>query len=312
MKITSFLKALVCCFILGSTHTLLAQTNTYHLIVGSYVSFDLADQKIKDLAREGYEAIVVFPNDKAKRYRVSIYHSKTRNEVQSYSAMLKRQGRDAGWIYLEEPPKPNEVIVQNTPPPFSRSVTPNVTQPSTTTRAINTNITYHLIVGSYKDMISANDYANELIGKGFETIILQPDDVSDSYRVSIYFTHDKAEINAYASSVRRQGKVKGWIYEQHREDGTRSVAPSQAAPATPISAGQFYLITASFKDHVAATEHAVKVRREGLKPMILLPKPGETARYRIAVFNSSQRAEVVAYQRQLKNQGKDGGWILNQ
>ncbi len=312
MKYASLFRTTFCLFFFTTfTLGLFAQAEMYHLIVGSYVTFGQANQKIKSIAPKGYDAVIIFPNDKAKRYRVSIYRSKKQNEVQAYQAMLKREGVEKSWIYLEEPPKPKEKKTETVlnPAPFDeRSLSPTKDKEAAEE---NSDLTYYLVAGSFNDLESANIYANELVEESFETTILYPDAANNKYKVSIYYTENRAEIDAYATYLRRQGKVKGWIYNQHRLDGTRAVAPSKLAPAIPAG-NMFYLIRGSYKSHIAATDFAAKMRKEGHQPMILLPSPNDVSRYRVAIYRADVRADVAAYQQKIKNQGKEAGWIFQQ
>jgi len=307
-------------------HTLQAQqeSTTYHLIVGSFKTFEQADQHIRKLAAEGIEAVTLFPNSQTKLYRVSVYHSKNRDEVKAFQANLKRLGKEAGWIYAEKPlPPPAKTQapaaaaaaeIQTTARSLTAASASKSSPPATTSNPeIDPNITYYLIAGSHPDFETANNHAAELQADGFETLILLPDEESDKYRVSVYFTHDKREIDAYASYLRRGGKVKGWILARHGAAPANELAAPRGELTRSIPSGQqYYLIRGSFKNRTSAEQFMAEMRQAGYQTYLLQPTPNSRNRYRVAIYRAPNRAEVEAFQKTLKSQGKEAGWILQQ
>ena len=70
-------------------------------------------------------------------------------------------------------------------------------------------VTYHVIVGSFKDFGNARGLRNTMVGKGYQVRILAAG--IDYYRVSASQTQDKAEANQILQSIRSQGYESAWL-----------------------------------------------------------------------------------------------------
>ncbi|MEL6676058.1 MAG: SPOR domain-containing protein [Bacteroidota bacterium] len=77
-------------------------------------------------------------------------------------------------------------------------------------------VTYHLIVGSFKYAAGASEYVAQLKGEGYNNpVILSPESGSSmTHKVSVFESHSREEVEAYANKLKQLGKKTGWVYVQ--------------------------------------------------------------------------------------------------
>ncbi|RMG75624.1 MAG: hypothetical protein D6722_00710 [Bacteroidetes bacterium] len=166
----------------------------YHLIAASFQSLESAASAMQSLRQDGFEPYVIMPRTPGGMYRVSVYRADAEREAKTYSKMLKRRGKNPGWVYEEEP----------------GTVTTHGIGLAPTRRMGGTAITYHLIAGSVKTFTQAQAVADKLKAKGHDPLIMFPETgISETYRVSAYRATDRKQVKSYQT----QHKLEGWIFE---------------------------------------------------------------------------------------------------
>jgi len=293
---------------LASSH-LMAQQAYYHLIAGSFDEFSAASEMVSTLEAKGSKPVLLFPGEGSERYRVSVFQSLNRNEVAAYHKTLKRNGQGKNYWILSMNPQ-----AQNSNPTNMRTAQ----QPVPTD---GTGKVYHLIVGSFDNLGAADRSVTALEEQGYEPYVLMPGGQVNNYRVSVYRSMDREEIETYSSLLRKRGKQNGWIYEE--EPGTTTtfnqpIAPDYArlTPGTemrPPSANDktYHLIAGSFERFDQASEFADLMRNKGYNPFIMFPEMSDGKSFRVSVYQSTQRKRVEAFKQNLAQQGTEG-WIFVQ
>ncbi len=296
----------------------------YHLIIASYKSFEAANNFVEVLQQKGIQAYIVFPEAEGNVYRVSIYGSPDKAMVSSYKGQMKN--RYEGWIYFQDVPEqlknqtPRLSAVQGTIASPSRPMN-NPRQDLIPGLENPRGVMYYLILGSYDSYEAAQKRADALRTNKYEPDILLPTANTPKYRVYVYATGDKAEIEAYANRLETTHRQSGWIYAQPVElmpfenglpepsfasRGQNSRPLPQENPRmqpSPVSFN-FYLIAASFKKLKQAQQFAQELVREGFSPLILTDD-GSNGHYRVSIYHAYSRDEVQYYADQLrKTQGK--------
>ncbi|MEM7367119.1 MAG: SPOR domain-containing protein [Bacteroidota bacterium] len=80
----------------------LPPVNNYHLVTGSFTALKSANRYVAQLKKQGYSSIIILPSSgSSQTYRVSVFRSSKRSEVEAFSNKWKNQGKEAGWIYEE-------------------------------------------------------------------------------------------------------------------------------------------------------------------------------------------------------------------
>ncbi len=277
----------------------------FYLIAGSFHSFDKANEALEELEDQGFKPIILFPDgDQKDLYRVSIYQAKKRTEVVQYQALLKGQGRKAGWIYEGKAPTATAATATS-----SRAWVQPIPD--------GAKEVHYLIVASLKGYPEALETAAELNGKGYETEILFPGSGSDHYRISVYRAVDREEIDAYASMLKRQGKESGWIHTESLGTAGAMASRSVPVPASSVtrSAGaakglRFHLIVGSYENYMVALDYSEQLKEKGYDALVIFPdKP--TGSYRVSIYHSDSRTEVAGFGQNQKRQGKPTGWVFD-
>jgi cell division septation protein DedD len=299
----------VLCF-LGSS--LMAQQSYHHLIAGSFDDFASANEMMASLRTKGDNPALIFPSKTSERYRVSVFQSANREEVETYQKNLKRKGRGKNFWILSYAPEGDQAQVTNMRTAQKESM-PND----------GSGNTYHLIVGSFDNLTAADRSVLALEEQGYEPYVLVPGGEMDKYRVSVYRSMDREEIETYGKLLRKRGKKDGWIYEE--EEGTitnfsqvgtaesnnaRLEPGEKKATATP-SDQTFHLIAGSFASFDQASDFADLMRTKGYNPFIMFPEDGNGQSWRVSVYQSTMRGRVETFKQKLGKQGTNG-WILAQ
>ncbi len=275
----------------------------YHLVVGSYGTFETAKSFVDALAQRGYKSYIIFPEPGGTTYRIGLFNAKDRQAVENFSKQL--QGKLKGWIYLEDipsewPSKAQGVIEEQT-----IGVATPVTEGTM----------YYLILGSFSSYETAEELANRLRENKYEPEILLPTLDAPTYRVHVYATQNKSEIEAYANKLERTGRETGWIYEQPADLVAfgRGISDGQSrVTQTSVLRAKFdyYLIAASFKDLASARVFADEKLAEGFFPLIIAPDD-PSGNYRVSVYHANDRSELEYFSDQNNPRTKENLWIYS-
>ena len=187
----------------------------YYLITNSYSDYESASRRMEELKVNGYEPDVLLPTYSSPYYRVYVFVTKEKDQIKAYQTMLQRTGRDKGWIFEQTA---NDAIMSGG---YSDLDTDPVEKNSTSYSSKSTGKTtyseseygFHLIGASYKDLPSAQSFAFSMQAMGFYPVILSPDTKSSYYRVSLYQTHTRREMDVYSQQVKKNMANKFWILE---------------------------------------------------------------------------------------------------
>ena len=299
----------------------------YHLIIASYKSFEAANNFVEVLQQKGIQAYIVFPEADGNVYRVSIYGSPDRAMVASYKSQMRNKYE--GWIYFQDiPQQPASQKLRMNPNTGSvtRPPTNNPQQRLISGLENSQGVMYYLILGSYDSYETAQKRANSLRTNKYEPDILLPTANTPKYRVYVYATGDKAEIEAYAQRLETTHRQSGWIYAQpvelmpfenglpepsfaSRGQNNRPLPQENTSMQPSPVSFNFYLIAASFRKLKQAQQFAQELVREGFSPLILTDD-GSNGHYRVSIYHAYSREEVQYYADQLrKSQGKKY-WIF--
>jgi len=182
----------------------------YYLILGSFSTYEAAEELSNRLRENKYEPEILLPTIEAPTYRVYVYSTDDKVEIEAYESKLRRTGRETGWIYEQ----PADLVA------FSRGLSDQgmfsrASAPSD--NVLRANFSYYLIAASFKDLASAQQHANQRIDQGYFPIIIAPETPDGYYRVSVYHTNDREELEYYAQQNRvattRSASDKFWIFE---------------------------------------------------------------------------------------------------
>lgn len=176
----------------------------YHLIVGSFQTYEKASEALVEYEDKGLEPYIVFPVGEVKAYRISVYVADNREEVASYSNMLSRSGMQKGWIF-------EEAGTTTSQSPLAGNTRSNARLASANTSA-TTGAVYHLIGGSFKRYDDATSYMDAARTFGGVPQILWPEDgEQENFRVSIISSSNRSEVEAFKRQLEARGLQAGWI-----------------------------------------------------------------------------------------------------
>lgn len=295
------LRSAIMLFLFSMCLSLTAQTGAYyHLINGSFAKFEDASAQVNLLKQQGYNPVVLFPSDDSKHYRVSIYHSLDQNEVRQFASQAKKQGKPSGWVLtLTDPSSASIAAVKGSTSATARTAAPTPTTPGN----------YHLIVGSFAEFDQADALVMSLAQQGYEPYVIFPQGSEKAFRVSVYNSQDRGEIEAYTAMMKKRGKEKGWIYEEKDPAPNTLATNFRVATRGGDAVETFHLIGGSFQRYDQASAYAEEARKTGHSPTILFPNMTGSDRYRVSLYSSDKKAEITRYRKQLEKEGKPAGWI---
>lgn len=291
-----------------------AQDTYYHLIAGSFDELTPANELAESFESRSYNPAVLLPRKPGGRYRVSVYRTTSRAEIDAYAKSLGTAG-ESYWVLAL---KGQEVARTNA----------RMTQPGKVVDPDENS--YHLIVGSLDDFASAEEKVLELEKEGFEPYIIHPDGSSSRYRVSVFMSQDREEINTYQAFLRKRKSYGGWIYEAkpgepanlagsdrnfENSPGARLVGQNQRGESTTTETGNVvhYLIAGSFENFDQASRLSDALRLKGYSPMVMFPDPGVSDYFRVSVYQSTRRNRVEEFQKKYKQQtNNNNAWIFTQ
>lgn len=93
---------------------------------------------------------------------------------------------------------------------------------------------------------------------------------------------------------------------------TQEAAPTDANARKLPPIKNYHLVTGSFTSLKSANRYVAQLKKQGQSSIIILPSSGSSQTYRVSVFRSSKRNEVVAFSNKWKKQGKEAGWIYEE
>ncbi len=173
----------------------------YHLIMGSFQTYEKAEEELTSLKSKGLEPYIVFPTGNVQAYRVSVYTADERSEVQAYATMLGRSGHSGAWILEEASTSTSQSIIGAS----SSTANARVATASGAT-------TYYLIGGSFKRYDEATEYMDAARSMGATPEILWPaNGEQGNFRVSLKSSKNRAEVDAFKQQLEAGGNNSSWI-----------------------------------------------------------------------------------------------------
>ncbi len=173
----------------------------YHLVVGSHPSFEVAQVQVDQLTSKGMEPYVVFPMGEISAFRVSVFNSANKREIDAYAARLRQRYPSMNNWILEE---------QATSSTLNPALSQRVSRPAGTATAGAT--TYYLVGGNFARYDQASDFAEASRAYGAQPRILVPDQGQQgNFRVSLWESTSKSEVEAYQQRLVQRGLPGGWI-----------------------------------------------------------------------------------------------------
>lgn len=299
--------ALVLGMLLMTPGWALAQ-EVHHLIAGSFKDFETAGEMVTSLKMKGYSPLVIFPDATTKKYRVSVYNSLSRTEVDAFAESLKAKDRSTKsyWIYSQQDPTAMATRGQDDSSNKRKAKKGKV-------KLDHEAPVYHLIKSSMNSFEAAQESVDALSAKGYEPYIIFPSAAQTGYRVSVYASNDRDEVQAYSNLLKKKGEAAGWIYQEMPGTdvtSTLGVATSSTARMPSASGKTYHLIGGSFKNFDQASEYANDMKAKGYDPLIMFPELGKFDTFRVSVYRSTNRSEVNSYNQSMKSKGDKGGWVF--
>ena len=290
-----------------------SQGNFYYLIAGSFNNFERASEMVISLKSKGYSPQILFPTENSAKYRVSVYHSLNKQEVATYSSNLKKSDRGARsfWVYeLSNEGTTRSVAGTKVK---KRDLRQSKKKAKKDLGVDPNSETYHLVRGSMKSFEAAQEVVETLETKGYEPYLIFPKTTGGSYRIAVFASNDRKEVEAYANLLKKRNEPGGWIL---REDpglkSTLNTPTNINARLASNSGATYHLIGGSFKRFEQASAYADAAKADGYDPLIMFPEEGKFNSFRVSIYRSTNKTEVASYNNSVKNQGKKGGWIYEQ
>ncbi|MEZ4849397.1 MAG: hypothetical protein R3B93_12425 [Bacteroidia bacterium] len=78
------------------------------------------------------------------------------------------------------------------------------------------------------------------------------------------------------------------------------------------SGATYHLIGGSFTHFEQASEYSESAKALGYDPLIMFPEPGKFNSFSVSIYRSTNKSDVVTYNKSITNSGKKGGWIYEQ
>lgn len=273
----------------------------YYLIAGSYRTLASAKTASKHYLDQGLTPEILFPHDSKRFYRLSISQATQRFQLEKTAQNLQQLYPDLQtWIFTK--------IDEHT----SRSV------PSISTQTEISGSQFFLIISSYLEYDAAYEQASTLAEQGYEPMILLPSPTEERFRVSVYRTFHKPEIEAYSAMLKRQGRYPGWILQTDPQQEVLAYSTALNAELQQPQYSRFHLIAASFTDQRSALNYIQQMLDMGLEAYLLAPQPEAKGKrlYRVSLSQSENRSQLETYAQTLRSDPtrgqlfKGGLWIL--
>lgn len=292
--------------------SLRAQSEYYHLIAGSFDDLKSANDLVTALKAKGQSnALILFPSAESPKYRVSVYYSANRQEVQSYANSIRNTGGKSYWILVQKDPK--AVAASSSATPVAKNKKPEQTKPGAMTPGkpapAKPGPTYHLVVGSFDKFETANQSMSSLVSSGFEPYIIYPSASSKAYKVGVYYSKDRKEVQTYSGMLKKRGKNPGWIYEDSDAAPSTKTTPATSTRLPAGATPTYHLIAGSYDRFEQASEFADAMKAKGMEPLIMFPEPGISDTFRVSVYRSTNKTSVESYKKQ---KALSKAWIFEQ
>lgn len=176
-----------------------ANLSRYHLVMGSFQTYEKAEEELVSLKAKGLEPYIVFPTGSVQAYRVSVYTADDRSEVQAYSTMLGRSGHTGAWIFEEPANSTSQSVIGTNSRSNARTAQSN-------------GATYHLIGGSFQRYDEATEYMDAARAMGATPEILWPaNGEQGNFRVSLISSKNRAEVDAFKQQLEARGNNSIWV-----------------------------------------------------------------------------------------------------
>lgn len=277
------------CLLLSILTLSWAQSTTYHLIAGSFKTLKSANELVDALTIKGFSPMIIFPTEKSSHYRVSVYNAQDQGLVQSFKKQMP--GSVKYWTLavqgagLRSP--------SNTPPNNSRVT------------ATGSSL-YHVVIGSFPTRDAALRSQGARQSQGFDAYVLEPTAGTKNYRIAVYRSSNKKEVDAYRQQLIRSGKVpSAWIQETGGSTGTEV----STGTGNRVVGGVYHLIGGSFQQFEDAETYKQNMLGEGYNALIIFPKPGVSTTYRVSIARSAIKNNVQQVQARYKAAKKKDSWI---
>ncbi|TAE47211.1 MAG: SPOR domain-containing protein [Bacteroidetes bacterium] len=83
----------------------------------------------------------------------------------------------------------------------------------TATRQVGAKMNYHLVAGSFSTLAAANKFKNQMVAEGYSPVVMYPEKENGIFRISLFRSENRKEVETFAEKLRKLGKNPGWIYE---------------------------------------------------------------------------------------------------
>ncbi|TAE47210.1 MAG: SPOR domain-containing protein [Bacteroidetes bacterium] len=294
--------------------SLQAQSEYYHLIAGSFDDLKSANDLVTALKAKGQSnALILFPSAESPKYRVSVYYSASRQEVQTYANSIRNTGGKSYWILVQKDPKAVAASSSTAVAASAKNKKPEQTKPGSMTSGKaatpTAGPTYHLVVGSFDKFETANQSMSSLVSSGFEPYIIYPSASSKAYKVGVYYSKDRKEVQTYSGMLKKRGKNPGWIYEDSEAAPSTKTTPATSTRLPAGSTPTYHLIAGSYDRFEQASEFADAMKAKGMQPLIMFPEPGISDTFRVSVYRSTSKTSVESYKKQ---KALSKAWIFEQ
>ncbi|MEZ4826607.1 MAG: SPOR domain-containing protein [Bacteroidia bacterium] len=293
-----------------------AQQEMHYLIAGSFDSFETASEMVTSLKSKGYNPLIIFPSGESKKYRVSVYYSLNKQEVESFSSGLKAKDKNTKsfWVYSQQDPAAAAVATRSSEADNSNKRVKKE-EKKKKVKLDQSQPVYHLVKSSVNSFESAQEQVSTLSAKGYEPYIIFPSGGQSGYRVSVYASNDREEVQAYSGLLKKKGEPAGWILEETPGNKVTTTLGAKTSTMARISAGEgstYHLIGGSYKGFDQASAYADAMKAKGYDPLIMFPELGKYDSFRVSVFRSTDKNEVTQFNQSMVNKGEKGGWIFEQ
>ncbi len=287
---------------------LAAQDTHYYLIAGSFDNAESAGEMAAMYRLKSYDPVVIPPGARGGNYRVAIYQSTSRPEVDAFARQIKQENTSY-WVYASKLQISSGSSRREGKPVESLDLTKS---------------TYHLILESYETFEAAQIGKEEMEAQDYEAYLIYPDVNSSWYRVSVFTTQDREEIEAYQSFLRKGGRNSGWIYEALPGEASSlaSGASIETSPGNDVVSGRrmtqdnsnpgrvtYHLIAGSFENFDQASRLSDALRSKGYNPLLMFPEPGVSEYFRVSVYQSTQRTRVDEFRKKFN---QSNAWVFTQ
>lgn len=300
-----------------------AQSLTYyHAVTGSYQSEQSAAAQLLLLEQKGMKGVLLFPSKEGEAYRISVFQSLYKEEVEKQVKELQKKGYKKAWVYAQTGAKPAvaaQPAGKTTKPADKPAASPTARvgqQPSLPVPSspyqpsISSGMVNYLVVGSAKKKEEAEAIQARLVTEGYKTYLLNPEKTAGMYRVAVIRHEDKNAVAAYQAKVKSRFP-DAWIMAVKEAAAPEAVGNGTAPKTTTRGMSdeqaaegmRYHLVIASVKDLSSAVHIRETWAKLGYTAMLLPTGAGISETFRVSVFQAKNKQEVTAMQEAIKEQG---------